>query len=83
MAGIETVWLTQKEMSKLFGVSTDNVGLHFSNILKEKELDISTTEDSSVIQREGDRNIKRKLKIQFGHDNFSWLSCLDVWLIMF
>lgn len=62
MAGIETVWLTQKEMSKLIGVSTDNIGLHISNILKEKELDISTTEDSSVVQREGNRIVKRKLK---------------------
>ena len=59
----ETVWLTQKEMSMLFGVSTDDIGLHISNILKEKELDISTTEESSVVQREGNRNVKRKLKI--------------------
>lgn len=59
----ESVWLTQKEMSILFGVSTDNIGLHISNILKEKELDVSTTEESSVVQKEGNRNIKRKLKI--------------------
>ena len=59
----ETVWLTQKEMSLLFGVSTDNIGLHISNILKEKELDYSTTEESSVVQNEGNRKVKRKLKI--------------------
>ena len=59
----ETVWLTQKEMSLLFGVSTDNIGLHISNILKENELDGSTTEESSVVQIEGKRQIKRTLKI--------------------
>lgn len=59
----ETVWLTQKEMSLLFDVSTDNVGLHISNILNENELDSSTTEESSVVQKEGNRNVTRKLKI--------------------
>lgn len=59
----ETVWLTQKEMSLLFGVSTDNIGLHISNILKERELDGSTTEESSVVQIEGKRQVRRKIKI--------------------
>ena len=59
----ETVWLTQKEMSLLFGVSTDNIGLHISNILKDNELDPSTTEESSVVQKEGNRKVTRKLKI--------------------
>ena len=47
-----TVWLTQKQMSILFEVSTDNIGLHIKNILKENELDISATEESSVVQIE-------------------------------
>ncbi len=59
----ETVWLTQKEMALLFDVTTDNIGLHISNILKEKELDASTTEESSVVQVEGNRHVNRKLKI--------------------
>ena len=59
----ETVWLTQKEMSVLFDVSVDNVGLHIANILKDKEFDYSTTEESSVVQIEGKRSIKRKIKI--------------------
>ena len=59
----ETVWLTQKEMALLFGVSTDNIGLHILNILKEKELDLSTTEKSSVVQKEGSRYVTRRLKI--------------------
>ena len=28
----DTVWLTQKQMSELFDVTTDNIGLHIKNI---------------------------------------------------
>lgn len=59
----ETVWLSQKEMALLFEVSTDNIGLHIKNILRENELDNSTTEESSVVQIEGKRKITRKIKI--------------------
>ena len=45
----ETVWLSQKQMSQLFKVSTDNVGLHIKNILDEQELDSSTAEESSLV----------------------------------
>jgi hypothetical protein len=44
----ETVWLTQKEMALLFNVSTDNIGLHVKNILRDGELDQSVYEESSV-----------------------------------
>ena len=58
----ETVWLTQKEMALLFNVSVDNVGLHINNIIKEGELDISTSEESSVVQKEGNRTVRRTIK---------------------
>ena len=58
----ETIWLTQKSMSELFECSTDNVGLHLKNIYNDQELDIdSTTEKFSVVRKEGNRNVKRKL----------------------
>ena len=59
----ETVWLSQKEMALLFDVGSNNIGLHIGNILKERELDISTTQESWVVQKEGRRKIKRKLKL--------------------
>jgi len=59
----DTVWLTQKEMSLLFGVTVDNIGLHIKNILKDEELDTSVSEESSVVQLEGTRQVKRTLKI--------------------
>ena len=58
-----TVWLSQKEMSLLFGVSTDSIGLHIKNILSEGELDTSTSEESSVVQIEGTRKVTRHIKI--------------------
>ena len=60
----ETVWLSQKQMAQLFEKDTDTVGLHLQNIYKSGELDeISTTEESSVVQLEGKRNVKRNIKL--------------------
>ena len=59
----DTVWLTQKQIANLFDVSTDNIGLHIRNILSSKELDMSTTEEYSAVQQEGNRKVKRKVKI--------------------
>lgn len=59
----ETLWLSQRLMADLFGKDSDTIGLHIKNIYKEKELDeISTTELSSVVQQEGKRKVKRKIK---------------------
>ena len=45
----ETIWLTQKGMSELFGCSTDNISLHLKNIYSDGELNPeSTAEDFSV-----------------------------------
>ncbi len=59
----ETIWLTQKAMAELFDCSTDNISLHLRNIYKDGELqEISTTEDFSVVQKEGSRMVKRNQK---------------------
>lgn len=59
----ETIWLTQKGMSELFGCSTDNISLHLKNIYSDGELNPeSTAENFSVVRQEGDRCIKRMLK---------------------
>lgn len=60
----ETVWLSQKQMAHLFDKDTDTIGLHLRNIYKSGELDTeSTTEESSVVQQEGKRRVKRKLNL--------------------
>ncbi|OON94712.1 MAG: cell filamentation protein Fic [Candidatus Epulonipiscioides saccharophilum] len=59
----ETIWLTQKAMGELFACSTDNISLHLKNIFNEGELDEnSTTEEISVVQQEGNRQVKRTPK---------------------
>jgi prophage maintenance system killer protein len=59
----DTVWLSQKQMSKLFDKDSDTVGLHLKNIFLSGELDEhSTTEDFSVVQVEGQRRIRRNIK---------------------
>ena len=60
----QTVWLTQREMAELFHVSTDNVGLHLKNIYEDGELvRQATTEESSVVQIEGKREIRRPVTL--------------------
>jgi hypothetical protein len=57
----QTVWLSQREISQLFDVSTDNVGLHLKNIFADGELEASSvTEDSSVTAPDG-KNYLTKL----------------------
>ena len=59
----ETVWCTQKAMAQLFDCSTDNIGLHLKNIYETGELtQEATTENFSVVQNEGERQVNRKLK---------------------
>ncbi|MEE4263893.1 MAG: virulence protein RhuM/Fic/DOC family protein [Desulfobacteraceae bacterium] len=58
----ETVWLNQRQMAELFDKDTDTIGLHVRNIYKEGELTRKgTTEQSSVVQNEGGRQVRRKV----------------------
>lgn len=59
----ENIWLTQKSMAQLFDCSIDNIALHLKNIFQTGELDeMATTEDSSVVQTEGERNVRRNVR---------------------
>ena len=50
-------------MAALFEKNTDTIGLHIKNIFSTEELDNkSTTEEYSVVQMEGGREVKRKIK---------------------
>lgn len=60
----ESVWLSQKQMSELFEKDSDTVGVHLRNIYKSGELkEKATTEKYSVVKREGNRNVKRNIKL--------------------
>ena len=57
----ETFWLTQKAMSELFGVKTQAVSKHLSNIFDEGELDRnSTCSKMEQVQIEGSRRVARQ-----------------------
>ncbi|MGO3282802.1 MAG: RhuM family protein [Psychrobacter sp.] len=59
----ETLWLSQAQMATLFDKDSDTIGLHLKNIYKEGELDQSaTTEQSSVVRQEGQRQVRRNIR---------------------
>lgn len=58
----ETFWLTQSAMAELFDCSSDNISLHLKNIYDEEELERArTTENFSVVRKEGTRMVNRIL----------------------
>jgi hypothetical protein len=59
----DTVWLSQRQMAELFGKDSDTIGLHLKNVYEDSELQQeSTTEYFSVVQQEGKRKVRRKIK---------------------
>ena len=59
----ETIWLTQKQLSELFGVTKQNISLHINNIFKDKELNTnSTIKFFLIVQKEGNREIQRNIE---------------------
>ena len=59
----ETVWLTAEEMAKLFDVNRPDIVKHVNNILKSQELSRSTCSFLEQVQIEGQRKVKRQIKI--------------------
>jgi hypothetical protein len=60
----QTVWLSQREIAELFDVSTDNISLHLKNLYEDGELSReATTAESSVVQTEGSREVRRPLTL--------------------
>lgn len=56
----DTIWLTQKAMSELFGVSVPSISRHLANIYAEQELSSEATiAKIETVQQEGDRRVKR------------------------
>ena len=60
----ETVWLSQKQMAELFDCTLENIIFHLKNIFESAELsEKATTKDYLVVQKEGDREVRRSIKI--------------------
>ena len=59
----ETVWLTQRQMGEVFGTTPENVAMHLRGIFASEELaEQATTKDLLVVQTEGKRRVRRRLK---------------------
>lgn len=59
----ETVWLTQRAMGELFGVSKKTISEHLGNIYKSNELQRDTTvRKIRTVQNEGEREVARNLE---------------------
>lgn len=50
---IETVWLTQEQMSELFDMARSSIAYHIGNIFREKELDKDTSVE--IFDRSGNK----------------------------
>jgi len=59
----DTVWLTAVQLAELFQNTRQNIGLHLKHIFEEGELDRnSTVRETSLLQKEGSRNIRRTVE---------------------
>ena len=57
----DTVWLTQRQMSEVFGTTPENVLMHLKKIFAEGELDeAATAQDFLAVRQEGTRQVKRR-----------------------
>ena len=55
--------MTQKAMAELFDTGIDNINVHLKNIYDSNELDKEATiEENSIVQKEGNRQVKRNVK---------------------
>jgi len=55
--------VNQKKIADIFDTTSQNITMHLKNIYKENELDeISTSKDFLQVQKEGQRQVRRKLK---------------------
>lgn len=60
----DTVWATEQQIMELFGKARRTIGEHIKNIYEEGELDKeSTWREFRQVQKEGDREVTRKVSI--------------------
>ncbi len=66
----ETIWLTQKQLGELFGVTKQNISLHINRIFQDNELvKDATVKFFLTVQKEGNRAVERNLE----HYNFDMI----------
>ena len=57
-----TVWLSQKLIGQILDTTPENILMHLNNIYADEELTAdATTKDFLVVQKEGNREVKRNI----------------------
>ena len=56
----ENIWLTQKMIAELYGVSVSAVNQHIKNLINDNEIDQATIKKYLIVQKEGRREVKRE-----------------------
>ena len=60
----QTIWLSQKQISALFGTEVPAISKHIRNILRDGELEHSATVSKmEIVQKEGKRKVGRQLDL--------------------
>jgi hypothetical protein len=55
----ENIWMTQKKMAELYGVSVPAIRQHVDTLIKDSELDEATIKQYLIVQKEGARTVQR------------------------
>ena len=58
----ETVWLNREQLAKLFDRDIKTIGKHINNALKVELKDIPTVAKFATVQKEGEREVTRKIE---------------------
>ncbi len=57
----ENIWLTQKMIAELYGVSVPAINQHIKTLFDDNEISGATIKQYLIVQKEGNRNIKRRI----------------------
>lgn len=58
----ENIWMTQKMMAELYGVSVQAIQQHIHTLLEKGEIDSATIKQYLIVQKEGTREVKRNIE---------------------
>ena len=57
----ENLWLTQKLMAEVYGVTVSAINQHIKTLFDDGEIDFSTIKKYLIIQKEGKRQVSREV----------------------
>jgi len=58
----EDIWLTQNQIASIYKTTQQNISQHINSIYNDRKLElISTNKKFLLVQKEGNRNVKRSI----------------------